>query len=153
MKTLNSELVCLLSASLVSAGLLENSAFQFGKNSYQVYTGVKSWQGKAALGYDSYLYCQASGASNCPVFAGLCFAYNAFLESKIATNFILASFSDVLANQYCLGEPTLKCCRETSGGFCWSAFNQPSPINCEGNPAYILRTVHYREKHRLTPNS
>eukprot|EP01084_Bolivina_argentea_P077863 141300_1 len=91
---------------------------------------------KGNFWYETYLYCKASGASNCPLMASLCTAYQTFASPVMEKNFMASILSELAVNKYCLGEPTLKCCRKIAEYGCWSAFNQPAPINCEGNPAY-----------------
>lgn len=110
---------------------------------YKEYQDIKDATDKAKAavsnfnyGLKTYQQCRASGASNCPLLATLCWAFKQFGEPAIATNMVFADYVDVIINYYCLGEPTLKCCRKIAGGHCWSAFNRPAPINCEGNPHY-----------------
>ena len=86
--------------------------------------------------YDVYKYCKASGLSNCPAMAALCTGYQYFISPIISKNLIASVLSELAVNQYCLGDPPLKCCKKVGTNSCWSAFNTEAPLNCEGNPHY-----------------
>eukprot|EP01083_Nonionella_stella_P303397 1050195_1 len=100
---------------------------------------IKDANDNGKFAYDVSTYCKASGLSNCPTKVALCTGYQYFISPIISKHLIASTLSDLAAavNSYCLGEPSLKCCMvQGDKGNCWSAFNQPAPINCEGNPSY-----------------
>ena len=99
-----------------------------------IYDTGKDIYDTGSFAYDVYTYCEASGLSNCPTIVALCTGYQYFLSPIISKNLIASVLSELAVNKYCLGEPSLKCCKTSNG--CHSAFNTDAPINCEGNAAY-----------------
>ena len=74
------------------------------------------------------------GSDACPdaLWAGACTAFlELSLDGAPELNILGLPFEEI-----CKGEPTLKCCKydPATQDFCHSAFNTPTPINCEGNP-------------------
>ena len=83
------------------------------------YDEARGWYDKGDFAYKTYLYCQASDADNCPLMVALCVGYKQFVSPIVSKYFVISDFADLALNYYCLGEPTLKCCRKQSGGGCW----------------------------------
>ncbi|CAF1326212.1 unnamed protein product, partial [Rotaria sp. Silwood1] len=78
----------------------------------------------------SYHYCRAAGGHDCGLFAAICTAAKLFLDNNIGTvipwRWIIPPFDN-----WCLGQPLLKCCVTGPDEQCHSAFNTEAPINCE----------------------
>jgi hypothetical protein len=91
----------------------------------------------AKFAYDTYAHCRAGGGSDgmCSLMVPVCIALKKFLENAKAGGVVpLNTVLPPLDKTFCLGEPSLKCCKTATG--CHSAFNTEAPINCEGNPHY-----------------
>ena len=86
---------------------------------------------------DVGMACSAAGAADdCAVKPSICAALRLGLDATVGRVVVFAGLTDAVLSEFCLGEPTLKCCRTLNDGDCHSAFNSPAPINCEGNPTY-----------------
>ena len=86
------------------------------------------------LGMNSFNYCMKTGKTyeQCVAWGILCQLMDKLKGNVNPFESVLQIFPPV--SKICTGGNVFKCCR-TKGG-CHSAFNSPTPINCEGNVAY-----------------